>query len=192
MAADQRCALISFAWNLGEDFYGSDGFNTISARLRDHDWAEVPAALELYCDPGRSVSAGLLRRRQAEGELWRQGMASLEVTTATAAIGPASTGLRGVSVAATSTTSAAGTASSSARVAISTSAVHPNPLNVPWFDQLAMNDYNSLRQCYGDSTSAVAELAALRHLGLQAEFRTDGTLQTLRDEIAAGRPVAVG
>ncbi len=55
-----------------------------------------------------------------------------------------------------------------------------------------MNDYNSLRQCYGDSTSAVAELAALRHLGLQAEFRTDGTLQTLRDEIAAGRPVAVG
>jgi len=180
MAADQRCALISFAWNLGADFYGSDGFNTISARLRDHGWADVPAALELYCDPGSSVSAGLLRRRQAEGDLWRQGMASL---------------------------------------AAHTSVTHPNPLNVPWFDQLAMDDsqgwrdcfsassamlaaywgkepneddYNKLRQCYGDSTSAEAQLAALRHLGLRAEFSTDGTLQTLRDEIAAGRPVAVG
>ena len=99
------------------------------------------------------------------------------------------------------------------------SGAHPNPLNVRWYDQLAMNDgqgwrdcfsassamlatywgkepneddYNSLRQSYGDTTSAEAQLAALRHLGLQAEFRSDGTLQTLRDEIDAGRPVAVG
>lgn len=188
MAADQRCALISFAWNLGEDFYGSAGFNTISARLRDHAWAEVSAALELYCDPGSSVSAGLLRRRQAEGALWRQGLDSPSVARA-------------------------------ARATVATSGAHPNPLNVRWYDQLAMNDgqgwrdcfsassamlaiywgkepnedaYNSLRQSYGDTTSAEAQLAALRHLGLQAEFRTDGTLQTLRDEIDAGRPVAVG
>jgi GH24 family phage-related lysozyme (muramidase) len=188
MAADQRCALISFAWNLGEDFYGSDGFNTISERLRDHAWADVPAALELYCDPGSSVSAGLLRRRQGEGDLWRQGLGSSSVASA-------------------------------ARPARPTSGAHPNPLNVRWYDQLAMNDgqgwrdcfsassamlatywgkepneddYNSLRQCYGDTTSAEAQLAALRHLGLQAEFRTDGTLQTLWDEIDAGRPVAVG
>lgn len=188
MAANQRCALISFAWNLGEDFYGSAGFNTISARLRDHAWAEVPAALELYCDPGSSVSAGLLRRRQAEGALWRQGLDSPSVARA-------------------------------ARETVATSGAHPNPLNVRWYDQLAMNDgqgwrdcfsassamlatywgkepnedaYNSLRQSYGDTTSAEAQLAALRHLGLQAEFRSDGTLQTLRDEIDAGRPVAVG
>ena len=188
MAADQRCALISFAWNLGEDFYGSAGFNTISARLRDHAWAEVPAALELYCDPGSSVSAGLLRRRQAEGALWRQGLDSPSVARA-------------------------------ARATVATSGAHPNPLNVRWYDQLAMkdgqgwrdcfsassamlatywgkepneDDYNSLRQSYGDTTSAEAQLAALRHLGLQAEFRSDGTLQTLRDEIDAGRPVAVG
>ena len=59
MASDQRCALISFAWNLGEDFYGSAGFDTISARLRDHAWDEVPAALELYCDPGDRKSTRL-------------------------------------------------------------------------------------------------------------------------------------
>lgn len=191
MATDQRCALISFAWNLGQDFYGSAGFDTISERLRDRNWEAVPAALELYCDPGSAVCAGLLRRRQAEGALWRQGMASQ------AAAGPAEP--------------------AAARAA--TGATHPNPLQVPWFDQLAMDDgqgwrdcfsassamlaaywgkepneddYNTLRQCYGDSTSAEAQLAALRHLGLQADFRTDGTLETLKAEIDAGRPVAVG
>ena len=195
MAADQRCALISFAWNLGESFYGSDGFDTISARLRDKDWAAVPAALLLYCDPGSPVSAGLLRRRQAEADLWQQG---LNAPTAAPAATPSST----------------------APMAKATGqAAHPNPLNVPWFDQLAMNDgqgwrdcfsassamlaaywgkepneddYNALRQNYGDSTSSEAQLAALRHLGLQAEFRTDGSLDSLKAEIDAGRPVAVG
>ncbi|MEB3266252.1 MAG: C39 family peptidase [Cyanobacteriota bacterium] len=184
MAADQCCALISFAWNLGEDFYGNEtNFHTISLRLRNRDWAAVPDALMLYCNPGTAVEAGLRRRRQAEGDLWRQGMAS----PAAAPPAPA--------------------------------AAHPNPLAVPWYDQLSMDDgqgwrdcfsassamlaaywgkepdentYNHLRQHYGDSTSSEAQLAALRHLGLQAQFHTDGTLADLKAEIDAGRPVAVG
>jgi hypothetical protein len=182
MAADQRCALISFAWNLGEDFYSDEtNFHTISLRLRNRDWAAVPAALMLYCDPGTAVEAGLRRRRQAEGDLWRKGLAS--------ATAPAPAG------------------------------THANPLTVPWFDQLRMDDgqgwrdcfsassamlaafwgkepdentYNHLRQHYGDSTSSEAQLAALRQLGLQASFHTDGNLQSLKAEIDAGRPVAVG
>lgn len=196
MAAEQQCALISFAWNLGEDFYGSTGFDTISRLLRQKDWSDVPAGLLLYCDPGTAVSDGLLRRRQAEANLWSQGMA-------------------GPSAPATQAAPSAAADSSSGR----TVTTHPNPLNVPWFDQLAMgdgqgwrdcfsassamlaafwgkepneDDYNALRQSYGDSTSAEAQLAALRHLGLQAEFCTDGSLQTLKNEIDAGRPVAVG
>ena len=74
MAEDQRCALISFAWNLGEDFYGSAGFDTISRLLREKDWTGVPSGLLLYCDPGTAVSDGLLRRRQAEANLWQKGM----------------------------------------------------------------------------------------------------------------------
>jgi len=216
MAEDQRCCLISFAWNLGEDFYGGAGFDTISRRLREKDWAAVPEALLLYCDPGSSVQAGLLRRRQAEADLWRQGMASLASTAAQSASagqpsrtppGQLSTGggPRGVDRPVTAASAAV--------------ASHPNPLNVPWFDQLAMDDgqgwrdcfsassamlaaywgkepneddYNALRQQYGDSTTSEAQLAALRHLGLKAEFRTDGTLQTIKSEIDAGRPVAVG
>ncbi len=74
MTDGQQSALISFAYNLGTDFYGSSGFETISKRLRERDWSAVPAALELYRNPGTNVEAGLLRRRRAEGELWRSSL----------------------------------------------------------------------------------------------------------------------
>ena len=70
MNDNQRSALLSFAYNLGAHFYGSGGFNTISACLREHAWNEVPEALMLYINPGSPVEAGLRRRRAAEGELW--------------------------------------------------------------------------------------------------------------------------
>lgn len=206
MAADQHCALISFAWNLGEDFYGDEAdFGTISRVLRQRDWSDVPQALCLYINPGSSVTVGLLRRRQAEGALWEQGLAQLNRAAGHDApsAGP----------------SAAPSASAAAGQDSRPHAAHPNPLVVPWFDQLNMDDgqgwrdcfsassamlaaywhritnedaYNSLRQRFGDSTSAEAQLDALRQLGLQADFRTDGTEADLQREIDAGRPVAVG
>lgn len=72
MDDNQRSALVSFAYNLGAGFYGAAGFETISRCLRERDWAAVPAALELYRNPGTNVEAGLLRRRRAEGKLWGQ------------------------------------------------------------------------------------------------------------------------
>jgi GH24 family phage-related lysozyme (muramidase) len=60
MDDDQRSALVSFAYNLGAGFYGSAGFETISKCLRERNWAAVPAALELYRNPGTNVEAGLL------------------------------------------------------------------------------------------------------------------------------------
>lgn len=70
MTDQQKCALISFAYNLGSGFYGAKGFETISKRLREKDWALVPDALLLYRNPGTNVEAGLKRRRIAEGDLW--------------------------------------------------------------------------------------------------------------------------
>jgi hypothetical protein len=94
-----------------------------------------------------------------------------------------------------------------------------NPLNVKWQSQLdnksgtgyrecfssscamlAMfwgkvpNDdaYNAIRAKHGDTTDAQAQLAALRSLGLKADFATNGTPAALEREIDAGRPVAVG
>ena len=70
MADHQQCALISFAYNLGSSFYAAKGFETISKRLREKDWAGVPDALLLYRNSGTNVEAGLKRRRIAEGDLW--------------------------------------------------------------------------------------------------------------------------
>jgi len=81
MDDEQRSALVSFAYNLGAGFYGSAGFETISKRLRERDWSAVPAALELYRNPGTNVEAGLLRRRRAEGKLWGQHQSVVEPET---------------------------------------------------------------------------------------------------------------
>ena len=70
MSDGQRGALLSFGYNVGAHFYGSPGFNTISAVLRDRAWNEVPGAFRLYVNPGSAVEAGLRRRREAEIELW--------------------------------------------------------------------------------------------------------------------------
>ena len=70
MNDNQHGALLSFAYNLGARFYGSQDFNTISRVLREKEWSKVPDALYLYRNPGTSVEAGLSRRRIAEGNLW--------------------------------------------------------------------------------------------------------------------------
>lgn len=70
MNENQRGALLSFAYNLGANFYGGTGFSTLTRVLRDHKWNDVPKVLEMYRNPGSNVEAGLLRRRKAEGKLW--------------------------------------------------------------------------------------------------------------------------
>jgi GH24 family phage-related lysozyme (muramidase) len=72
MDGNQRSALISFAYNLGDHFYGGDQFKTINSTLRDKRWGDVPKAMELYSNPNDpKIHPGLLRRRKAEGELWQ-------------------------------------------------------------------------------------------------------------------------
>ena len=70
MNENQQGALLSFAYNLGANFYGSSGFNTITRVLNNKEWDKVPDSLYLYRNPGSVVEAGLLRRRIAEGKLW--------------------------------------------------------------------------------------------------------------------------
>ena len=70
MNDNQHGALLSFAYNLGANFYGSADFSTISRVLKEREWSKVPDALYLYRNPGTSVEEGLARRRIAEGDLW--------------------------------------------------------------------------------------------------------------------------
>ncbi|MFZ9754265.1 MAG: glycoside hydrolase family protein, partial [Cyanobium sp.] len=212
MSGRQQSSLISFAWNLGQDFYGNESdFQTISRCLREKDWGKVPDALLLYCMPGTAVHQGLLRRRNAEADLWRQGMATPSMAADAGA--PSRPIAAGAS-------SAQGAVSKAPEAVIASTGNHPNPLVVKYFDQMLMDDgqgwrdcfsascamlahywgklagdgntYNHIRQKYGDSTDSNAQLLALRSLGLKAEFRTNGTPESLKAEIDAGRPVAVG
>lgn len=77
MTEYQQAALISFAFNLGANFYGSAGFGSITLALKE-DWEAVPQALKLYNKHSGKTSSGLVRRRQAEAELWQQGLAIIE------------------------------------------------------------------------------------------------------------------
>ena len=52
--------------------------------------------------------------------------------------------------------------------------------------------YNLVREKYGDSTDAQAQVRTLRSLGLEANFISNGSTNDLRDAIDAGRPVPVG
>lgn len=67
---NQRGALLSFAYNLGADFYGSSGFGTLTRVLRDRAWDQIESAFLLYRNPGSRVEVGLKRRRQAEADLF--------------------------------------------------------------------------------------------------------------------------
>ena len=73
MLPQQQAAILGFAFNLGANFFGSQGFATLTRNLREADWAAVPETLLKYRNPGSTVEAGLRRRRQAEGTLFATG-----------------------------------------------------------------------------------------------------------------------
>ena len=70
MNDNQKGALLSFAYNLGADFYGGSNFYSITKALKEKNWSNVPSAIYLYRNPGSDVELGLLRRRTEEGNLW--------------------------------------------------------------------------------------------------------------------------
>jgi lysozyme len=78
MNPNQQNALISFGYNVGENFYGNSNFGTITTALSSPDrWGDVPAAMALYNkarDPKdksrKIVLPGLVTRRKSEGNAW--------------------------------------------------------------------------------------------------------------------------
>jgi lysozyme len=72
MNENQQGALLSFAYNLGANFYGDPNFNTITRVLKNKEWGKVPDTLYLYRNAGTSVESGLAKRRKVEGDLWNR------------------------------------------------------------------------------------------------------------------------
>ena len=69
-SVNQQAALLSFTYNCGPAWFGSEGFATLTTRLCHGELVKVPAALMLYVNPGGPSEAGLRRRRKAEAALW--------------------------------------------------------------------------------------------------------------------------
>ena len=174
MSADQQGALISFAYNLGSSFFAAPGFETITKRLRDKDWAAVPEALLFYRNPGTNVEAGLRRRREAEGKLWA-GNVELQQ--------------RGILLPVPYEAQNDNASGTGYRECFSSSAA----MVARFYGKIASDDaYNKYRSKYGDTTDVQAQVKALQGLGLNARFVTNFNAAKLEAELNAGRPVMVG
>lgn len=174
MTGNQQSALVSFAYNLGSGFYGASGFETISMRLKNREWAQVPEALLLYRNPGTAVEAGLRRRREAEGRLWATGTQLVQIAAR----------LQVSYFSQRDNLSGQGN-----RECFSSSCA----MIAAFYGMVKTDDeYNVKRSAYGDTTEALAQVKTLKALGLDATFRQNLGPRELEAEIDAGRPVAVG
>jgi GH24 family phage-related lysozyme (muramidase) len=172
LSAQRQNALISFAYNVGWHFYGSEGFETISKALHAANYDAVPAALMLYVNAGTPAEPGLRRRREKEAKLW--GIPA----KATSVLLPVPYEYQN--------DNASGTGY---RECFSSSCAM-----IARYHGKVKNDdeYNAIRAKYGDTTLAEAQLAALRSLGLQARYVSNCAPGLLEAELRQGRPVAVG
>ncbi|MBD2293629.1 peptidoglycan-binding protein [Anabaena sphaerica FACHB-251] len=68
--ANQQGALLSFGYNLGANFYGKPGFQSITRVLENKQWDQIEETFIKYRNPGSKVEAGLRRRRLAEAKLF--------------------------------------------------------------------------------------------------------------------------
>ncbi len=79
---NQKGAILSFAYNLGANFYDADGFETLSRVLRNQEWHNIEPALIMYRNPGSSVEEGLLRRRLSEANVFLAGTPGIALSEA--------------------------------------------------------------------------------------------------------------
>jgi GH24 family phage-related lysozyme (muramidase) len=72
LSCHQQAALLSFTYNCVPNWFGSNGFATLSRCLLQGEPEQVPAALLLLLcvSSGGPSEAGLRRRRKAEAALW--------------------------------------------------------------------------------------------------------------------------
>lgn len=75
LGPNRQAVLLSFAWNLGADFYGAKGFETITQVLREgairpETYQQMSNALGLYVKAGNKVLKGLVHRREEEARIW--------------------------------------------------------------------------------------------------------------------------
>ena len=218
--ANQQAALLSFTYNCGPEWFGREGFDTLTDKLKQGRLEQVPAALMLYVNPGGPSEAGLRRRRKAEGgALW----AALPRQQAARPEGSGPSGAAAAKAAARALPQPPIAAGSAAMAGAGPAVVHPI-LVVPWFSQLDSSSDQGRRMCFssscamllaalrpqalqgangdeqylkrvlqfGDTTEPAAQLQALASYGVRATFSQQASFQTIERQIEAGIPVPCG
>jgi GH24 family phage-related lysozyme (muramidase) len=74
MDPGKQAALLSFGYNVGHNFYGAKGYETITQNLKNKEWDKVPETLKMYNKGGGKVLRGLTTRREQEGKMWSEGL----------------------------------------------------------------------------------------------------------------------
>ena len=183
--AAQQAALVSFAFNVG---LGAMESSTLIKRLRDGEDPEEVIEQELprwHKGGNGQPLPGLVRRRAAEVALFM----GRKVPPAPAqAVTPAPARPKSVMLKAPYF-SQLDNGPTGYRECFSSSCAMVAAF---WGKVRSDDEYNRIRAGFGDTTDAQAHVAALRKLGLKAEFHTDGTPGDLERELNAGRPVGVG
>lgn len=203
----QQAALLSFSYNMGSNWFGSEGFETITLQIHSWRLADVPWALMLYRNPGQAVEVGLGRRRRAEGLVWNGD-------------DPLAAAIR----AQFEIKSAADCRRWQEKLKPAQKTLGLLRLSVPWFSQLDSNTDQARRMCFssscamlvahlqpgalkgpngddqylarvktfGDTTDATAQIKALASYGIEATFVQNADFSTLERQLEAGVPVPCG
>ena len=184
---NQRAALLSFSYNVGPNWFGGQGFDTITKALREGRLADVPAAMMLYVNQGGPSEAGLRRRRKAEGALWNAGPAPAPAPPPAVAI---TSVLRAVPwyPQRDSATGQGLRMCFSSSCAMLLEAIKPGTLKGANGD----DEYLAVVQRFGDTTDASAQIKALAHFGVTARMVQNADFQLLEQQIARGIPVPCG
>jgi GH24 family phage-related lysozyme (muramidase) len=190
LSAHQRAALLSFTYNCGSNWYGSEGFATLSRCLREGALEQVPAALQLYVNPGGPSEAGLRRRRKAEAALWRggpDGGSSPPAAQGSASPNPL-VGVPYFQQRDSAQRSQRDRSCFSSSCAMLLEALKPGTLPGANGD----DQYLAVVQRYGDTTDAGAQLQALAYYGITAQLVQDADFRLIEQQIARGIPVPCG
>lgn len=179
---EQVAALVSWAYNVG---IGAVADSTLRKRLLAGEDPATVVKVELprWNKGGSGVLEGLNRRRADEVALF-VGTPKLELPAQQPAR-PA----RDVLLTVPFFSQLDNASSQGERECASSSAAMVAAF---WGKVKGDDAYNVIRQRFGDTTDVQAHVKALRSMGLDARFRTDGAPALLEAELRAGRPVMVG